>query len=309
MKVGIIYSDAPKESITSIVELISSKNIPCAAYHITRNWEDINGEEFAFHLRSLTHFLLVLRKNSIPSRWFSYMQGYTSGREVPVYYFPDGITAEQLLQYLPVFAAHNPILESEQAIISEFLAEQEIDFAVQKIERAKNELTAMGYPLTEEALVSASTEGLSAAVKWFIQIGFSPDTCNKAGVPVLNLAARNQHTSVMRVLLESGADINLTGKDRQTTALMESAALGDKDAAALLLEYKPDPDIASASGQTALMMAVGEGKIDLANLLLDYGADPGITDALGMTAGKYAKLFRHEELSTRIDSILSSRTG
>ncbi|AFG37748.1 ankyrin repeat domain-containing protein [Spirochaeta africana] len=301
MKVGIFFCGSQQEFTHQLLQTAERRSIPAAAYRIGQTWEQLDGQEFQFHLRQITHIIILITPRALRSRWFAFLNGYASGGDIPVYLCCRR-SAECDFR-LPQYVQHIPLYTEVDELMDELLREQDIDSAVQRIENAKAELTAMGYPLTEEALVSSAEDGIAAAVSWFLQIGFSPDTLNKAGVPILNLAARQQHLKVMRLLLESGADVNLAGADRRTTVLMESAVQGAMDAVDLVLEYAPDLDRQSASGQTALMMAIGEGQLAIAMRLLDQGAAVEPVDALGMTAYKYAKLFDHQELIERLEQI------
>lgn len=308
MKAGIFFNGIDEDQTMQLLHSAADRNIPATAYRIGKSWEDLNGEEFHFHLRRLTHIIIFMSQNTTRARWFSFLQGYAFGSEIPVYLCSFVHSVEEIQMFLPNYVQQLPIYTEIDELMEELVREKDIDSALQRIENAKAELTAMGYPLTEEALVSAASEGITAAVGWFLQTGFSPDTMNKKRVPVLNLAARGQHLGVMRLLLQSGADVNLTGADRQTTVLMESAVQGDMEGVDLVLQYNPDLDIQSASGQTALMMAIGEGQIEAAMRLLESGAKTDPVDALGMTAYKYAKLFDHKDLIAKISEISSSRS-
>ncbi len=70
--------------------------------------------------------------------------------------------------------------------------------------------------------------------------------------------------SIVKVLLDSGADPNQPGK------------------------YKGVIQPAPGEG-SALMLSIKEARADLARMLLDHGADPNTTDAYGYTAMRLAE--------------------
>lgn len=300
MKVGIFFCTTERTQVKQLIKQCSEKNIACVGYHITRGWENLDGAEFQHHLQRITHMIIPINKTCLSSRWFSFLQGVAFGADVPMYYISWQHTIREVYEVVPHYARHHMAFDAVPELMLELVREQSIDYSVQQIEQAKLELTAMGYPLTESAMVTAVAEGIAKAVTCFLQTGFSSDTTSRTGVPLLNVAARNSHFSVMRLLLQAECNVNSLADDRGTTALMESAVQGDVEGVQLLLEYTPDVDLQSASGQTALMMAIGEGQEAIAEMLLDCGARTDIVDALGMTAYKYAKLFQHDALVQRI---------
>jgi hypothetical protein len=158
----------------------------------------------------------------------------------------------------------------------------------------------MGLGIAEDVFAGCVEEGAVDPTKNFLRIGFSPDSRDVRGVPILSLAIRNRHRELIDLLLEKGANVNAVSHDRGNSPLMEAAVRGDLGSVERLLDAGADTDLQSKNGQTSLMLAVGEGFTSVARLLLEHNADTSPVDQLGMTAGKYAELFKHTEMAELI---------
>ncbi len=307
MKVAVVFCKQESDFVKELLGKMAEKKVPAVGYHIGKNWEQLDGEELTYHLQQISHFVILANHDLQKTRWLAYVIGCAVGKSAPVYLHAEGLTAQEIRANVPKYVTNHTVFTDFPEMLEELEQELNIDTLMQQIEFSRDELTSMGFALTEEAMVSAVLQGNLEAVRHFIQIGFSADTIDNAGVPVLNLAARGKMHQIMQLLLDNGADINKTGEDRKTSALMESAVLGDSTGVSMLIQYGPEPDLQSASGQTALMMAVGEGNIKIAMQLLDYGAKSDPVDALGMSAYKYAKLFNHTVLIEKMESLMDEQ--
>ena len=156
---------------------------------------------------------------------------------------------------------------------------------------AKDALVERGVEVSNSGFLEAVAAGDTGSVELYLEAGFSPDLCNKKGVPALVCAIRNAHFITMRTLLDHGATLDLKASDRDTTALMDAASLGEAAAVQELVERGAQLDQQSKDGQTALVLALGKGDDQCALILLQAGANPDIEDKLGMSARKYAQLF------------------
>jgi ankyrin repeat protein len=163
----------------------------------------------------------------------------------------------------------------------------------------------------ETALMWAAAENHGAAARVLLAHGaelntrsnplkFAPDRFGLEGVltilphgswTALMYAARQGSLDAARVLVESGADLNLTDPDG-TTALVLAILNGHYDTAAVLAEKGADVNLADTAGMAPLYAAVdmhtlGEiyGRparpstskgtaLDLMKILLDHGANP-----------------------------------
>jgi ankyrin repeat protein len=98
------------------------------------------------------------------------------------------------------------------------------------------------------------------------------------GVTPLMMAAKQGHIEIVKLLLKSGADINLQG-DYFRGQLMQMTGTGVK--------VIPE-ETRSNVGFTALMFALERWEVNCAKLLIEYGADLRKKDFKGRTALKIA---------------------
>lgn len=120
-----------------------------------------------------------------------------------------------------------------------------------------------------DEFLAAVGRGDAVAVAGLLDV--SPDLAAPRGGreddPVA-LAARLGHMTVLRLLLERGAQGAPEGDPREApTALMQAAAAGRQDAIALLLEFGADPALRDREGRTAADHATEAGHADLARRL------------------------------------------
>ncbi|HUX13188.1 MAG TPA: ankyrin repeat domain-containing protein [Spirochaetia bacterium] len=187
-----------------------------------------------------------------------------------------------------------------QEVNGEMTLARQVWGKTQMIEQAREELQTRGLGIAEVVFAACVAEGDASATEDFMRMGFSPDSRDNRGVPVLSLAIRGRHRDLVENLLRRGADVNAVSQDRGNTPLMEAAVCGDSETVTHLLDSTADPNLQSKNGQTALMLAVGEGFTDVAKTLLERGAATEPVDQLGMTAGKYARLFGRTEIADLI---------
>ena len=234
-----------------------------------------------------THLLVV---SPIAQRWLDFLAGFSYGSHLPLLaYGGEAIAA------IPVeFASFFRTLVTEKSFEEYFDAENEAFEnwkSAREILKARDTLLQMGIPVTGEALANCAGEGSIQEVSLFLDAGFSPDTRNKAGVPLLNIAARKGNWEILKLLVNSGAELNSQADDRGTSPLLDSVMSKNLDMVNALIEAGANLDIKSKDGQTALVVAVGAGDEKIVEVLLRAGADPDISDSMGVSARKYANLF------------------
>lgn len=133
-----------------------------------------------------------------------------------------------------------------------------------------------------DAFFRAAKRGDMAAVKAAVDAGFAPDTYNASGETALHIAARDNKTEMVALLIALGADPRRgIQHDAARGPLQEAVAFGAEDAAARLLQLG-----AYASGEAGAQLlhrAIEKGKARIVEALLQTGADATALNATNMT--------------------------
>lgn len=145
------------------------------------------------------------------------------------------------------------------------------------------------------ALLAAAREGDTGNVKVLLDSGIDVNTRNTRGWSALMLAAANGQTETMQVLINRGAWINEKGTMGHT-ALMLAAGSNHLAVVKLLLDNKVEVNKNPHIGRTALMKAVERGHHDIVKILLDKGAFTNVKDKSGETALTLAAAAGHTDI-------------
>src|SRR5262249_52322655 len=76
-------------------------------------------------------------------------------------------------------------------------------------DQARIKLSQMGYPYTPEAFVDRAAKSDTRAVELFLRAGMDPNATGRDRQTALTWAARNGQTSMVRLLLDRGARVDL----------------------------------------------------------------------------------------------------
>lgn len=126
------------------------------------------------------------------------------------------------------------------------------------------------------------------------------DVMSRNGMTALLWATQDNDLSMMQVLLEAGADANLSNR-YGITPLWLAALNHSATAVKLLLEFDADASATMPHGETALMAAARAGAEDAIDLLLAAGADPNVSESSqGETALMWAAAENHPEAIRRL---------
>jgi hypothetical protein len=240
-------------------------------------------------LGSATHVLAICAKaqssNPPASPWFVFAAGFSRGARLPfLVYGEEAPPPSWVAEDSPRFRSELDFSAYLEREVAEWLQGR-------SVRQAREALLDRGLPVTVASLGHCIEEKDLEAVKLFLRAGFSPDTLDKAGVPLLCLAARAGDREISALLLESGAAVNSPAGDRGGTALIDAALGKHTDILTDLLAAGADPNAKSKDGQSALIIAVGLNDEPTVELLLKSGANVDDPDSLGVSARKYAALF------------------
>ncbi|NCN05316.1 MAG: ankyrin repeat domain-containing protein [Spirochaetales bacterium] len=302
MRIGIFFPEQSKEEGESLIsELRTALSVKPHGYLMRPDWHSTDGGELE---HNLSHFdlLVVLSsgglKFSESESWIVFVLGYLMGRDLPGCFFETiPQTSGGIGTKIPHFSTLSELREFIQF-------ERNLWIHDQRISQARQRLMDRGLGLTEENLAREVSKGHKEAVEDFLTIGFSVDSVDPQGTPILVLSTRAGFDEIVKILLEYGANVNLPSTDRGNTVLMEAALRGNTELIKIFLSRGAEINTQSKNGQTALMMAIGEGQLLSALSLIYSKADLTLTDQLGMTARKYAALFSHTQVVEAIDRIL-----
>jgi ankyrin repeat domain-containing protein 50 len=131
------------------------------------------------------------------------------------------------------------------------------------------------------ALYRAASIEDKAVIRMLLETGADVEAENK-GRTALDWAAENGHEAVVGLLLEKGLD------DNGRVALYWATENGHEEAVGLLLKNGADVNAKDEYGSTALHWATWEGHEGVVRLLLGKGADIDAKDIDGWTAMRFA---------------------
>jgi len=251
-------------------------------------WRDVPRSGIDSLLSGVTHFLCILDRSYNDRSWLAYIVGLARGKSVHLAIMKPDATwkPEPWIADIQAF--------DDRLALLRFYRAESVEWKIRDGRQlAKATLLELGISWHGESLCQCIKEGNTKAVELFLLSGFPPDARDKFGVPILCLAARSKHRSIVELLLDQGAFVDSQSDDRAYSALLDAAQQGELGIVEMLLERGANPDMQSKDGQTALVLAVGRNDGPMVSTLLARGADPEITDKLGLSARKYAKLFNH----------------
>jgi hypothetical protein len=306
MKLLLIHTKQEEDTVGRLETLLLKLDIPFEAF-LLNSPEDININQFTacFNLsapeendneavNAPTHVLIA---SSLDTQWFDFLAGFAFGSHIHLLIYGQeaipGISKE--------FAAFFTFLGTEASLQTYLDAENEVlrkQEAARNILKAQQSLLRMGIPTTVESLAQCVIENRVKEISFFLDAGFSVNSRNNTGVPLLNIAARTMtgNPEVIRYLIAAGADVSLLAEDRGTTALIDSVMAQNQDIMDDLIKAGTDLNVKDKNGQTALIVAAGASREKMVEILLKAGADPDIPDSLGVSARKYASLFKNETI-------------
>jgi len=117
------------------------------------------------------------------------------------------------------------------------------------------------------ALETASGMGNASLVKLLLESGADPNIVNSKGMSPLQMAAYSGHLEIAATLIQAGADVNARDQEYGYTALAAAASRGHLSVSLLLLEAGADTHAQTTAGWTAEQLAANAGHRDIAKAL------------------------------------------
>lgn len=300
MTIGLFFDISDREAGRSLLKELLAARLPVRAFEVGSGWDSLDGSEYAAAFAELGQIVILMSSGTLRKQWFSLLAGVGIGSERELHIYEGNLSRSP--EY-PHYLAEAHRVRTADELVKRLKTIYAYQAQQQRVEEARDHLVSLGFCLNENAFAHAVAEGNLEAVDLFLKTGMSPDSANSEGLPVLNTAVRNHQDEVAKLLVERGADVNVTSADRSNSPLMEAAGRGMQELVELFLDQNALVNLQSRNGQTALMLAVAEGFEETALLLLQHGADPYVSDKLGMSARKYAELYRHSRVAEEIDKL------
>ncbi|NWS31185.1 KDIS Kinase, partial [Polioptila caerulea] len=134
------------------------------------------------------------------------------------------------------------------------------------------------------ALISAAKEGHAAIVAELLNYNVSLEHRDLGGWTALMWASYKGRTEVAKLLLEKGANPNITGMQYSVYPIIWAAGRGHSDIVHLLLQHGAKVNCSDKYGTTPLVWAARKGHLECVKYLLQMGADVDQEGANSMTA-------------------------
>ncbi|CAI2314376.1 unnamed protein product [Caenorhabditis sp. 36 PRJEB53466] len=110
---------------------------------------------------------------------------------------------------------------------------------------------------------------------------FDVNKLNSEGYAPIHVAVRRLKLSLIEMLLEAGALIDLLDTEKKRNALLHAIEMNDFETIQLLVERGSNTNIEDESGETALSLALKNVNYPVIGLLLDNGADANKQNSRG----------------------------
>ncbi|XP_065256901.1 kinase D-interacting substrate of 220 kDa isoform X8 [Emys orbicularis] len=134
------------------------------------------------------------------------------------------------------------------------------------------------------ALISAAKEGYVDIVAELLNCNVNLEHRDMGGWTALMWASYKGCTKVAELLLEKGANPNVTGQQYSIYPIIWAAGRGHSDIVHLLLQHGAKVNCSDKYGTTALIWAARKGHLECVKYLLQMGADVDQEGANSMTA-------------------------
>lgn len=289
MKLTIFYDKEDIEFLFHFSPISEEFFIEYVGYAVSSDWEPGSDVKFSKIIDNSKNILLVISNKSAESKWVPFILGYAAGKGIGFHIY----SAES---NFPQWSQNYGVSSSIEDLIEYYNEYSKKWFNKISVVIARKTLEDLYQDVTLTAFVEVVKEGDCLLAGIYLEAGYHSTDCDKQGVPLICCAARNRRLTMMKLLMQAGADINAVSGDRNDTALIDAVSEDDIEIVSFILKYKADLEIQSKNGQTALIVASGHNNTEIVKLLVDAGAQTDSKDKLGMSALSYAKMQQNEEI-------------
>ncbi len=148
----------------------------------------------------------------------------------------------------------------------------------------------------ETVLHRAAMHGWDKSVQKLLEKGISVDITAKGGLTALALATLRGQTEAVRFLVSHGANLDVrdSASEASETPLMQAVRHGYKSIIQILLENRALVNLRDDYRATALHHAAARGGEEITQMLLDARADPNALNDRGRKPLDVAKMWKHQ---------------
>ena len=148
------------------------------------------------------------------------------------------------------------------------------------------------------ALVVGSLQGRLSLVRTMLERGADVNFVDDDDFTALFCASQNGHLEIVDVLVAAGALVNWARKDDGATAVIMASQQGHHDVVHRLIRGGADVNHCTTDdyADSALMVASQKGHLQCVDVLLAAGAHPRYANHKGTTALDAAKHFKHPQI-------------
>ncbi|PSN45791.1 hypothetical protein C0J52_10757 [Blattella germanica] len=148
-------------------------------------------------------------------------------------------------------------------------------------------------------LMGAALEGNEQVAIVLLKHGANPHIIDKSGNNVMHYVALRNIVCLVKLLLESGCEIDISNGEG-VTPLMRAVAMGNKEVAITLLQYGANPHAKDKSGSCVMHYAVERNIPELIETLMNFKCDVNCSNTEGVTPLMKAATFGREEVVVKL---------